>query len=67
VSDIALTSYAYKIASERLKELIAEYNDPELTTKGKREVLEQKLFFVFLEGVRFQKDMQELENRGECG
>lgn len=50
MSNIVLNAVLQKLAKERVKELIEEYNNPELTMLGKREVLEQKIFFCLLEG-----------------
>lgn len=55
MSDIVLNTVLQKVASDRLKELIEEYNDSELTMAGKREILEQKLFFCLMEGYNLGK------------
>ncbi len=65
MSDFRLNLVAQKIASERTKELIAEYNDPELTMEGKREVLEQKMMFIFLEGYKLAGDVNERKSQAE--
>ena len=55
MSDIILTTVAQMEAKKKLKEVIEEYNDPQLTMKGKREVLEMALFTMFLKGYKFNK------------
>lgn len=56
LSDIVLIQGAQQFAKERVKEMIKEYNDPELTPKGKLEVLENTLFKAFLEAYNLGKD-----------
>ena len=56
MSNFVLNAVAQKIAEERTKELIGEYNNPELTPAGKKEVLEQKLMFAFLEGYNLKQE-----------
>ena len=59
MSDIVLNTVLQGVAKKRMEELIEEYNNPELTMLGKREVLEQKLFFCLLEGYNLGKKESE--------
>lgn len=62
MSNIVLTSIAQRESEIAMDEMIKKYNDPELTMKGKREVLQQSLFFMFLKGYNLKSEEIVLSN-----
>lgn len=56
MSDLALTEIAYLKANSYMDKLIEEYNNPQLTQKGKREALLNCLAFSFMSGFKLSED-----------
>lgn len=56
MSDLLLNNIAEYEAEVAVKKMIEEYNNPELTKKGKREVLEFHFFAMFHKGYNLCMD-----------
>ena len=50
MSNLVLTAFAEWYATDALEKLIKEYNNPDLTQKGKRDLLHQALMFAVMAG-----------------
>ena len=56
MSDFVLTGLAYKKAESDIEVLIKEYNNPELTQRGKREALLNTVALSFIAGYKLSQD-----------
>lgn len=56
MSDMLMNTVASSLAKKRVQKLVEDYNDPELTDKGKLETLEMFFTSSFLEGAKAKKD-----------
>lgn len=53
MSDLLLNSVAQHVVEDKLEVMIDDYNNPDLTLKGKKEVLQMALLEMFLRGYNF--------------
>jgi hypothetical protein len=62
MSDFILNQYCQQRGSEIVQKLIAEYNNPDLTPKGKLEVLTFAIVQSMLEGYYLSEKIKESKN-----